>query len=238
MSAYYRNLRPDVAALLPPRPAGARVLDIGCGAGAFRGHFPDDCEYWGIEPVDSAAADAARVMDRVLTGTFDEVCDRLPDQYFDCVVCNDVIEHMANEDRFLHAVRRTLRPGAVLVGSVPNVRFVWNLLRLLVRRDWEYVDEGVLDRTHLRFFTRRSLQRCFERNGYAAERLVGLNPVGFESGGLVPGLRSTAVLVLSVALGLDSRFMQYGFVVRPLPPTSPVGGSAATSVQNLVPTLR
>ena len=82
------------------------------------------------------------------------------------MVCNDVIEHMADHDRFLRQIRGHIAPGGVLIGSVPNMRHYRALFELLVLRDWDYRDSGVLDRTHLRFFTARSLRRSLTRAGF------------------------------------------------------------------------
>ena len=209
---YYRNTRPEVAAFLP---AGcSRILEIGCGTGNFRRHFTGAVEYWGVEPVAAVAGEAARTLDRVLTGSFRSVHQSLPEGYFDLVVCNDVIEHMDDHDWFLEAIKGKMRPGgAHLVGSVPNVRYITNLYALLVRKDWQYVDAGILDRTHLRFFTRRSLERALLAHGYSVERLEGINRI--RIGARSPARFALSVLVQGAAwiLGRDTLSAQFAFRV-------------------------
>ena len=209
---YYRNTRPEVAAFLPPD--AARVLEIGCGAGNFRRNFTGPVEYWGVEPVPAIAAIAAGALDKVLVGTFRDVLASLPDGHFDLVVCNDVIEHMDDHDGFLEAIKGKMRPGrAWLVGSVPNVRYITNLYALLVRKDWQYVDAGILDRTHLRFFTRRSLERALLAHGYSVERLEGINRI--RIGARSPARFALSVLVQGAAwiLGRDTLSAQFAFRV-------------------------
>lgn len=75
---------------------------------------------------------------------YDDVEAELPEQYFDLIVCNDVIEHMPDHDAFLEQIKRKLAPGGRLLISIPNVRYFSNLYNLLVRKDWEYKDAGVL----------------------------------------------------------------------------------------------
>jgi hypothetical protein len=94
---------------------------------------------------------------------------------------------------------------------------VRTLYELLVERDWRYADAGVLDRTHLRFFTQKSLRRTFREHGYAVEALAGINSA--LGGGFAPRalLRKAAVLaVIAGTLGFywDAQFAQFGFRVR------------------------
>jgi 2-polyprenyl-3-methyl-5-hydroxy-6-metoxy-1,4-benzoquinol methylase len=198
---------------LPQNLEGARVLEIGCGAGLFRKNIKDNCEYWGVEPDRATAEQASAVLNRVLTGTFKSVYSQLPDSYFDCVICNDVIEHMENEDEFLQMVKAKIKSNSTLIGSIPNVRYIQNLMNLIVSKDWEYADAGVLDRTHLRFFTEKSLVRTLERNGYAIEEFGGLNEITIRKEKIRYFLRDLRTLLLSHLVGADSKYQQFGFRV-------------------------
>lgn len=169
---YYQNTRPEVYGLVPK--AAKRVLEIGCAAGGFRLNFPDQVEYWGVEPVQSAAEQASRKKMKVLCGTYDAVQARIPDAYFDVIVCNDVIEHVADSEAFLQSLKGKFAANGVLVGSIPNVRFWGNLVNLLLKRDWRYEDSGVLDKTHLRFFTGKSFRRLMDKAGYELELMEGI----------------------------------------------------------------
>ena len=169
---YYQNRRPEIYGMIPE--TAQKVLEIGCAAGGFRLNFPEQVEYWGVEPVSEAAEQARQKNIKVLCGTYDDVCGQLPTAYFDVVVCNDVIEHVADPEAFLVSLKDKLVPNGVLVGSIPNVRFWGNLINLLVRRDWKYEESGVLDRTHLRFFTAKSFRRLMHDTGYELERMSGI----------------------------------------------------------------
>jgi 2-polyprenyl-3-methyl-5-hydroxy-6-metoxy-1,4-benzoquinol methylase len=215
-TSYFSNVRPEVAALLPPR--ATNVLEIGCGEGRFSAQVKSRKTYWGVEPSAAAAEKARGVLDRVVVGTYEQAEPELPDAHFDLVICNDVIEHMVDHDAFLDAIQRKMAPGGSIVGSVPNVRYLPHLAKLLFGREWRYEDEGILDRTHLRFFTISSLRRAFMEHGFEVEKLVGLNSVIAESP--LPGrLRWAGYLGLLQLLTLrdqtDSQFLQFGFVVRP-----------------------
>lgn len=207
-STYYRGSRREVAQFLPEQYS--RVLEIGCGEGGFRGNLGRNCEYWGVEPIQAAARAAIGRLAKVLVGTYEQVIDEIPRGYFDLVICNDVIEHMADHAWFLGSIRSKMSEGAHLVGSVPNVRYIDNLYKLLVRKDWQYRDEGVLDRTHLRFFTERSLERALLDSGFVLRRIGGINPA--------PGIfRRVAVSAIGCATfgaHRDIGFLQFGFLAR------------------------
>jgi len=115
------------------------------------------------------------VLHRAFAGTFEQCATELPEGYFDPLVINDVIEHMPDDAGFLKAVQAKLAPGAMVMGSIPNMRY-WPVLRALIfQGEWRYTDEGVLDRTHLRFYTQRSFRRLLEENGFTVMRFGGIN---------------------------------------------------------------
>jgi 2-polyprenyl-3-methyl-5-hydroxy-6-metoxy-1,4-benzoquinol methylase len=162
-------------------PASARtILDVGCGRGGFgcglRRQDPTR-ELWGVEPDQDMAAEAAQYYDKLLVGTFPDLPDGMT-QSFDCVVFNDVLEHTVDPWATLRAARPLLSSTGVVVASIPNVRTIAVVLDLVVRGNWTYRDLGVLDRTHLRFFTARSIRSLFADTGFSVERLEGIHAVG------------------------------------------------------------
>lgn len=204
---YSPNLRSEVAFFLPD--GYSRVLEIGCSYGTFRKNLSAPHEYWGVEPNEGVAATASQNLDRVLVGFYDEVKHQLPDHAFDLVICNDVIEHLADPDQFLEAIKSKMSPGAYLVGSIPNVRHISNLKGLLLHKDWQYEDAGILDRTHLKFFTEKSLRKLFIEHQFEVEMLSGINDV--SSRGFFPRIFSK---LLYLVLGNDVRYIQLGFRVK------------------------
>ena len=220
MTGYYDQDRAEMRALLPPPPY-ARILEIGCASGAFSSALPAS-ERWGVEPVAAVAEQAAQRGLKVFNGLFSDVESRLPDGYFDLVIANDVMEHTPDHEIFLRTVRRKLAPGGRLIVSVPNVRSLATLLRLLLQKDWRYTDSGVLDRTLLRFFTERSLRRSLRECGFEVESLTGLRSIYRWDAGislpkaLVNWAVATFVIVVTLGHALDTRFLQYGVRARPL----------------------
>ncbi len=171
----YSAAREELARFIPP--AAGRVLDIGCGTGGFGStlrHSGAVREMWGIEPVPAAAEEARTVYDEVRIGFFPDDALDLPARSFDTVFLLDVLEHMVEPAEALTAVLPLLAEDGVVIASIPNVRHFsvwWPLVR---HGSWTYTETGLLDRTHLRWFTSRSMQELFETSGY---RVDGLEPV-------------------------------------------------------------
>ena len=204
---YYQVQRAEVVSLLPEHYSC--VLEIGCGAGAFRRNLNQQHEYWGVEPVTSIAEIAKGNLTKVLVGTYKEVEHMIPSNYFDLIVCNDVIEHTPDHDEFFQSIKEKLRKDGSLVASIPNVRYVGNLWELLVKKDWEYKDWGILDKTHLRFFTRKSLLRTRDKNAFLVEQITGLNR--FRP----PSLPSRIIYWFALLLlGQDIKFLQFGIRIK------------------------
>ncbi len=205
---YYCWRRETIKPFLPRHYS--KVLEIGCGSGVFRDNLDQEHEYWGVEPVQSIAEIASPKLDRVLVGTYEEVEKQIPADYFDLVICNDVIEHMADHDDFLLSIREKIADGGCMVASIPNVRYVLNLFEVLVLKDWEYKSMGILDQTHLRFFTRKSIVRTIADNGFSIEAIAGINP--YKAGSFLK--RVLFFLVLPI-FGSDIRYLQ--FCIRVVP---------------------
>ena len=169
---YYRLERPEVRALVP-RDA-RRVLDIGCGEGALGAALAREigCEVWGVEIEPEPAAVAGEALERVIVGDARDVCRDLGSEHFDAVVLADVLEHVAEPGPLLDEIARILAPDGVLVASVPNVRH-WSVLREILEGDFRYREAGILDETHLRFYTRKSLTRLLSNHGFAVSDVSG-----------------------------------------------------------------
>lgn len=212
---YFQVPRAEIREFIPTHYQ--TVLEVGCGDGVFSTHLDKPCEYWGVEPDESAYAAASGRLHSVIHGTYEQTHDQLPDSYFDLVICNDVIEHMTDHDWFFRSIVQKMKPGACLVGSIPNVRYFSNLFKLLVQKDWRYQDFGILDSTHFRFFTEKSLRRSFEEHGYGVEKFRGINSAIGGALSLKQAVISLALLTLNVvSLGYyrDTQFLQFGFCVR------------------------
>lgn len=212
MNSYYKNSRHEMLSFLPTNYK--KVLEVGCARGFFRDGLNSDIEYWGIEIMPIEAEIAKKKLDKVLVGSYFDVYGDLPDGYFDLVICNDVIEHFVDHELFLNSLIPKMQKDGYLLGSVPNVRQYTNMYNLFFKRDWKYVDAGVLDRGHLRHFTEKSLKRFLCNSGFRIIKFKGINSVFRKDNILFRILRFIYYLPPVLFFGLDSRFAQFGFLVR------------------------
>ena len=173
--------------LLPFFPAGAkRMLDVGCGAGGFGRTVQNahpDVEVCGVEPYPLAAQAARGHYAQVVTGLFPDVAPELGDRRFDVVFFNDVLEHTYDPVTVLQGARPLLADGGTVVASIPNIRHfsvLWDLIR---HNQWRYEERGLLDRTHIRFFTAPTMRALFEDNGWRVLDLVGHNRARWPNSG-------------------------------------------------------
>jgi len=156
---YYGHARREILPVLPARCA--RLLDVGCAAGATTQAIRQVREVeWaaGVELSPEAAALARAHFERVEEGRLEETPleDFIAPASLDLILCLDVLEHLVDPWAAVKRLSPLLAPEGRLIVSVPNIRnwkFIW---RLLTKGDFRYRDSGLLDRTHLRFFTRET----------------------------------------------------------------------------------
>lgn len=154
-----------------------RVLDVGCFCGGsgrwLKAKFPG-CEVIGIELLEAAAAEAATAYDRVITGAIEQVdfdAQGLAPGSIDAIIAADVLEHLYNPWKVLQRLKPLLAQDGALYVSLPNIRNL-NILVALAQGDWQYSGGGILDITHLRFFTRKQAVQMLAETGWRVEALL------------------------------------------------------------------
>jgi 2-polyprenyl-3-methyl-5-hydroxy-6-metoxy-1,4-benzoquinol methylase len=208
-SGYYETPRLALLKLLGAA-APQHALEIGCGAGANLGEikkrFPN-CHTTGVELRGDAALAATHSgqVDTVVHGDVLVAAQvNFAPASFDLVVCSHVLEHFAQPDLVLARVREWLKPNGQLLVALPNVRHVSVLVDLLWRGDFRYQISGVLDHTHLRFYTRKSASRFLSDNGWRIEACHAD----------VDGPKSRRLARWSLGLAEDLAAFAYNFSLR------------------------
>jgi len=170
---YFQNERSDVMGLVPE--GAVRILDVGCAAGVMGGALKRQNpkrEVVGLECDKKAAEEAGGVLDKVFRADAERFWPPYPEHYFDCIVYADVLEHMRDPLAALKRHKRLLAPHGVMVMSIPNVRH-FSVVGGLLEGRWQYRDEGLLDRAHLRFFTLTEIREMLEAAGLEAVSIQG-----------------------------------------------------------------
>jgi O-antigen biosynthesis protein len=150
--------------------ANKRVLDVGCASGYLaRALGEQGCRVSGVEFDPEAAKEAEPFLEKIVVGdleTLDLAAEFMGEQ-FDAIVFGDVLEHLRDPLPLLRSARGMLSPGGCVVISVPNIAHGDVRLSLLQGR-FDYRNLGLLDSTHVRFFTRQSLQTFLKDAGFTA----------------------------------------------------------------------
>lgn len=167
---YFHHQRRELVELVPP--GMETILELGCGAGntglLLKELFPS-VKVVGIEINRAVAQQAGKLLDGVLVGDVEEIVSSLPDGAYDCVLAGDILEHLRDPWRVLQELARKLRGPGYVIASLPNIRYWQVSLGLVFGGEWAYSDAGILDRTHLRFFTKKGMLRLFHQLGYQPE---------------------------------------------------------------------
>jgi 2-polyprenyl-3-methyl-5-hydroxy-6-metoxy-1,4-benzoquinol methylase len=208
---YAGSSRHEMLRFIPSRTE--KALEVGCSVGNFGALVKSElkAEVWGIEIDENACAVASARLDTVICGPFERRSE-LSGEKFDCVIFNDVLEHMVDPHGALTYAKELLKPRGTVVASIPNVRYFGNMWLLIVHKSWKYVDTGILDRTHLRFFTKSSISDMFEEIGYDVEKIEGINPLETYDPYFMKKFRFINTLTLKQIS--DMRWMQFAVVAR------------------------
>lgn len=173
---YYGQDRKEMQSLIP---VGIKsILDVGCSNGQFGANLKKQNPYisvWGIEPFKEAADIAKEVLDNVVNNVFNTELPELKNKKFDCITFNDVLEHLVNPEQALQDCHVYLNKDGYVVASIPNILYFPIIFEVLKKEDWKYESVGILDNTHLRFFTEKSIIRLFEENGFKIVKIEGIN---------------------------------------------------------------
>lgn len=203
---YFAHVRVDMLGLLPP--GLDKVLEVGCGQGRSLKWLKEnkDCKWTaGIEMFPEAAEKAKDHLDVLYEGNIETMDLPFKDNSLDAILCLDVLEHLVNPWLVISKLQPLLKSGGILLTSIPNVRNFRVLLPLLFQGKWEYKEAGgIMDKTHLRFFTKESAVQLIEQAGFVIELV--------KSNGLEPGTK--ARLVNLFTLCLFQPFFEIQYIIK------------------------
>lgn len=208
--SYYSQSRPEILTLVPSNIQ--KALDVGCAAGGFGSALKEkqpNLDLYGIEYNAEAAKKAARIYEKIWVGDVNEVFSNKIDSGFDLIVFNDILEHIVDPWLCLQLAKNWLNPEGLVIASIPNIRFWPVLSDLIFQQNWRYREAGVMDKTHLRFFTKKSIRHLFNETGYKITEMHGINKTWKVS--------MRWWIINSVFLGRfeDCLYPQYAIIAKP-----------------------
>lgn len=174
---YFSGARSDFVERLP-HDLSANILEVGCGTGATGALALARSRagrYVGIELFEAAAAEARTVLSDVVVGNVETIDLPWQPASFDAMILSEVLEHLIDPWSTLSKLGRVLRPGALVLASSPNISH-WRVVRSLVNGKFDLADRGVMDRTHMRWFTPSTFAAMFERSGYQVTQIRPVTP--------------------------------------------------------------
>ncbi|MBL7106984.1 MAG: methyltransferase domain-containing protein [Phycisphaerae bacterium] len=204
---YYENDREDMLKYIPQ--GIKKTLEFGCGCGGFSGLLKKkrNVEAWAVEIDKKSAREAEKKLDKVINSDALEALAQLPDNYFDAIVFFDILEHLVDPFSLLVAIKQKLTDNGIIVVSLPNIRYYRTFSKLVLHGNWDYKDHGILDKTHLRFFTYKSIINTFIGLGYEIQEIKGIHPTSS---------RTYKILnCLSLNAFADVRYKHFAVVAKP-----------------------
>ena len=199
---YYDSIRSDIKPLLPGKVD--RVLEIGCGTGNTLAWIKQtQASKWvaGVELNENAAEKAKSTLDAVYCGNIENMSLPIPDGSLDLILCLDVLEHLVDPWKLMKRLHVLLKPGGSVIASIPNVRNFRVVLPLVFRGRWDYAPDGLLDKTHLRYFTRKTALALMESAGMSVDLAMVT--------GMEKGSKSRIANIITFSLFKDYFVVQY-----------------------------
>ncbi len=173
---YYRQERREVGAVVPAH--AERILDVGCGEGLLgrRLLLNGAREVTGIELSPGVCDRAEENLTHVICGDIENLDLEFKKEYFDCIIFADVLEHLKDPLAVIKKCREVLSDSGCIVASIPNVGY-YGVINMLAHGRWIYEEHGILDKTHLRFFTRKEIEVLLRSAGFEITGLsLNMNP--------------------------------------------------------------
>lgn len=201
---YYSHIRHDLIQMIEGNDN--KILDIGCGEGQTGWTLKKSGkakEVVGVEFVEGPANRAESRLDKVIHGDVEEITLSFQPEYFDYIILADVVEHLIDPWRVIKQLSRFLNREGFLIASIPNIGH-WRVLKDLILFDkLEYQRAGILDKTHLRFFTQKTILAMFSQSGFTVK---SIRPVRSEK------IRSKLLNFLT--LGMLKKLLTWRYLIK------------------------
>ncbi len=174
-SNYYSNIRYDIINLI--NCSNCNILELGCGNGETLLELKRQGKAKFIAGIDIVDLGKKEKLDKFILGDIEEIELDIFHNYFDVIICADVLEHLKDPWDVVKILKNLLKKDGILIASIPNIREIKTLISIALKGDFKYSDSGILDKTHLRFFCKKNILELFEQAGFEVIKITNnLNP--------------------------------------------------------------
>ena len=167
---YFAGYRPELLDLIPEENRNGTALEIGAGSGKnliFAKKYGYAKKIYGVELIEIPNQfQSDSEYEEFIIGDIEALPLNYEENQFDVIIMGDVIEHLVDPYLIIRKLKKFLKPGGVIVSSIPNVRNLKTFRNLYMRGTFRYYDDGIFDRTHLRFFAKKDIMALFTNEGY------------------------------------------------------------------------
>jgi 2-polyprenyl-3-methyl-5-hydroxy-6-metoxy-1,4-benzoquinol methylase len=174
-TSYFTNPRLDLISLIPNNSQN-KILEIGAGGGDTLVKIKElnlASEVTGIELFDMPETNQNHpAIDQLIICNIETSMPVLPNNYYDIILCGDVLEHLIDPWAIVKHLSSLLKKGGLLIVSVPNIREFKTLYKIVVKGDFRYEESGILDKTHLKFFCRKNIIELMQGGGFQVVKVT------------------------------------------------------------------
>jgi SAM-dependent methyltransferase len=200
---YYECHRKDILPLVPKHVG--KVLEIGCGTGNTLAYLKANgyCDWvGGVELFPDAAAEAMSKLDKLYEGNIEEMDLPIEIGSINMILCLDVLEHLVNPEAVIKKLHKYLATDGIIIASIPNVNHYSVTFPLIFQNKWSYQKNGILDKTHLRFFVRQTAINLMTCSGLTLNKV--LPSIVFRK----------SIMADKITMGLFKSFLTWQYLIK------------------------
>jgi O-antigen biosynthesis protein len=157
------------------------VLDVGCSSGGLGKKLIEEkkCRVYGVDFSPKSIKNASKILHKAKLFDLDSVKVPFSKEKFDVIVFADVLEHIKNPECILERFSKILKKDGVIIASIPNIAYVSARINHLFGK-WDYYETGLMDKTHIKFFTSKTINELFLKTGYSIKETYFTPGLGFS----------------------------------------------------------
>ena len=213
-AAYFANVRMDIISMVPLDPK-QKILEIGAGTGNTLVYIKEKniaAEVMGVELINIPDSNQQNpAIDRFQLANIETENIKASENYFDAIICADVLEHLADPWAAVDKITRHLKPNGMLIVSMPNIREIKTISKIVFKADFKYeVSGGIMDKTHLRFFCKKNIRQLLT----TAELTPVYCTPNFMLKVVADGRKRRIINLLTLGLIKDLLTVQYIFIAK------------------------